>query len=148
MTSFAKITLLSVAVAATAVSIAAPANADGYRRYRHHDDRGWHRGGGDAAALGLFGLAAGVVVGSAIANSGPRYVEPEYVEPRRYVPRGAYLEGPVDDYPPPPRVRASYDLQPWTPEWNRYCSNRYQSFDPRSGTYVGYDGRDHFCTAG
>ncbi|MFA6264976.1 MAG: BA14K family protein [Pseudolabrys sp.] len=26
-----------------------------------------------------------------------------------------------------------------------YCMQRYRSYDPRSGTYVGYDGRRHRC---
>jgi hypothetical protein len=26
-----------------------------------------------------------------------------------------------------------------------YCMNRYQSYDPRSGTYLGYDGYRHPC---
>ncbi len=27
----------------------------------------------------------------------------------------------------------------------RYCSNKYNSFDPQSGTYLGYDGQRHYC---
>jgi len=26
------------------------------------------------------------------------------------------------------------------------CSQRYRSFDPASGTYLGYDGQRHPCT--
>jgi hypothetical protein len=26
-----------------------------------------------------------------------------------------------------------------------YCSQRYRSYDPASGTYLGYDGRRHPC---
>jgi hypothetical protein len=26
-----------------------------------------------------------------------------------------------------------------------YCAERYRSFDPASGTYLGYDGRRHLC---
>jgi hypothetical protein len=29
--------------------------------------------------------------------------------------------------------------------WLAYCSNRFQSFDPVSGTYLGYDGERHAC---
>lgn len=29
--------------------------------------------------------------------------------------------------------------------WFRYCSSRYRSFDPRTGTFLGYDGRRHPC---
>jgi hypothetical protein len=39
-------------------------------------------------------------------------------------------------------------LEPWTPEWYRYCEDRYRSFNARTGTFTGYDGRRHFCTAG
>ena len=27
----------------------------------------------------------------------------------------------------------------------RWCLNRYRSYDPRSDTYLGYDGHRHFC---
>lgn len=30
-------------------------------------------------------------------------------------------------------------------DWFRYCSSRYRSFDPRTGTFMGYDGRRHPC---
>jgi len=30
-------------------------------------------------------------------------------------------------------------------DWLAYCSSRYRSFDPASGTYLGYDGRRHAC---
>jgi BA14K-like protein. len=86
-----------------------------YRHHRHHDD---------AVALGVLGLAAGALIGGAIANS-PGYVET----------RPAYR---------PQRVGS---LEPWTQGWYDYCSQRYRSFDPRSGTFRGYDGRDHFCVA-
>ncbi|HMF66086.1 MAG TPA: BA14K family protein, partial [Phyllobacterium sp.] len=35
--------------------------------------------------------------------------------------------------------------QPWSPGWYRYCANRYRSFNPETGTFRGYDGRDYFC---
>jgi hypothetical protein len=36
-------------------------------------------------------------------------------------------------------------MEPWSREWFRYCSNRYRSFDGRTGTFMGYDGQRHFC---
>jgi hypothetical protein len=30
-------------------------------------------------------------------------------------------------------------------EWFAYCTNRFQSFDPATGTYLGYDGERHPC---
>jgi hypothetical protein len=38
-------------------------------------------------------------------------------------------------------VRWHYASPPWTREWYDYCANRYRSFDPRSGRFIGYDGR-------
>jgi hypothetical protein len=31
------------------------------------------------------------------------------------------------------------------PNWIAYCSSRYRSFDPMSGTYLGFDGNRHYC---
>jgi len=30
-------------------------------------------------------------------------------------------------------------------DWIASCSRRYRSFDPESGTYLGYDGHRHYC---
>lgn len=108
-------------VASTAVSGAAPlssatavkaANADNHFtnvRWRgHHRHHGWHRrhwghrhhGWGPA----IGGLAAGALIGSAIANS---------------------------------NARANDAVA--------YCMNRFRSYDPASGTYLGYDGLRHPC---
>ena len=100
-------------------------------RHRHH-----HNGAGIAAA-GIFGLAAGALVGSALAQ--PRYYD--YYEP-----------APVYVAPPPPPVVYSEpapvyysQMRPWTPGWYDYCGQRYQSFNPRTGYFLGYDGNYHFC---
>ena len=68
---------------------------------RHH---GWRHGyyGNGAAAFG--GLAAGAIIGSAIANSQARAADAD-----------------------------------------AYCSQRFKSYDPASGTYLGYDGNRHPC---
>jgi len=31
------------------------------------------------------------------------------------------------------------------PDYIAYCSRKYRSFDPASGTYLGYDGQRHVC---
>ncbi len=146
MNKLFRISMISALAAATCVAALSPASARD--RYRYDDYNRHHHRNGDAAVLGVLGLAAGVAVGAAIANQ-PRYVEPEYVEPAYippppppvyYPPRGDYRE-----YRPAP---VSYAIEPWTPGWYRYCANRYRSFSPDDGTYVGYDGRSHFCVAG
>ena len=38
-------------------------------------------------------------------------------------------------------------LEPWTPGWYDYCSSKYRSFNPKRGTFLGYDGKHHFCVA-
>jgi hypothetical protein len=34
---------------------------------------------------------------------------------------------------------------PYTADWIASCRQRYRSFDPASGTYLGYDGYRHDC---
>ena len=105
-----------------------------------------------------IGLAAGAIIGGAILNATqPRYgyggygyggydngyqaygygqgyggYEPEYVEAPTYGPgygaRPAYRQG---------YVAAGGDVG--------YCQQRYRSYDPASGTYLGFDGLRHPC---
>ncbi|TLP48622.1 MULTISPECIES: BA14K family protein [Cohaesibacter] len=35
--------------------------------------------------------------------------------------------------------------RPWTRAWYRYCSNKYRSFNPRTGYFTTYSGRKRFC---
>jgi len=139
MTSLAKTLFLTATAAVITFSSIGVASADDWR-YRHH-----HNNNNDALVGGAVGLATGLIVGSAIANA-PRYDEPRYIDPPVY----EYDDAPVYRAPPPRYyrpvpVRAS--VEPWTPQWERFCSYRYRSFDPRSGTFIGNDGRSHFCVA-
>jgi hypothetical protein len=107
-----------VALAAVTPAQSAPLNSDPtlarpalagveqvrWRGHRHHHGHGgWHGdhryGWGPLAG----GLAAGAIIGGAIASSQAR-------------------ADAVD-----------------------YCSQRYKSYDPASGTYLGYDGQRHPC---
>jgi hypothetical protein len=72
-----------------------------HRHYGWHHPY-WHRDYGPGAAV-VGGLAAGALIGSAIANS---------------------------------EARADAGV---------YCAQRYKSYDPASGTYLGYDGIRHPC---
>jgi hypothetical protein len=143
MNRILKTAILSAAVAATTLA-AMPANAgDGWRRHRHYDNHS----DGDLVAAGILGLAVGALAVGAATASQPEYrVYDDYPRyGRRYYPARRY-------YP----VRREYivdegyagALEPWTPEWYRYCEDRYRSFNPRTGTFRGYDGLNHFCTAG
>jgi hypothetical protein len=81
-----------------------------------------YRGGGAVAAGVIGGLALGAALGAAAAPPPPpvAYYEPDYAPD--YAP--GYAEGG---------------------DWLAYCSSKYRSFDPRSGTYLGYDGLRHPC---
>jgi hypothetical protein len=138
MRTLAKAAVLSIASLAAVMPTMTPAHADDWRYRRHHHNN-------DGLALGAVGLATGLIVGGAIASA-PRYRSEERV----------YIDPPVDYYEPAPVYRRarpvvvdSYgSLEPWSPSWYRYCANRYRSFNGRTGTFIGYDGRSYFCNAG
>jgi hypothetical protein len=79
----------------------------------------WGRGFGWGLGAGLLG---GAIVGGALAA--PYYYgEPYYYPPAAYGP--GYYPAPSSDAP--------------------YCASRYRSYDPATGTYLGYDGLRHPC---
>lgn len=126
MNRIVKTTVLCAAVAATALA-AVPAGAHG-RHHRHH--------GGDAVAAGVLGLAAGAILGGALAQR---------PAPRRIYRYDAPPPPPAYRYRRPPLVYEGRAYAPWTPAWYRACDARYRTFDPESGTFMGYDGVRHFC---
>lgn len=77
---------------------------------------------------GWGGFAAGAIIGSAL-------VAPYYY--RGYYPY-AYPY-----YPPPPPL-VSYG-GPAGGDAVASCAQRYKSYDPASGTFLGYDGARHHC---
>ena len=83
------------------------------------------------------GFVAGAIVGGMLAAPygpyGPYYGPgPYYVGPGPYYP-APYVAGPV--------VRPG----PVYGDAVAYCMRRFRSYDPRSGTYLGYDGLRHPC---
>ncbi|WP_299472222.1 BA14K family protein [uncultured Roseibium sp.] len=76
-----------------------------------------------------------------------------YVAPRRYVrpplyiaPRGRYV-APRGGYVGQPQ-RVPYTktgIAPFTPQWVAYCSRKFKSFNPNTGTYLAYSGKYRFC---
>lgn len=111
-------------------------NGNGYRGHRppRHVYRN-HRNN-DGIALGIIGLGVGAIIGGAIANS---HNNPPVVH--RPAPN-------IRQYDRPRVVNGGGSFEPWTKSWFRYCSNKYRSFNASTGTFRGYDGRDHFCVAG
>jgi hypothetical protein len=95
----------------------------GYRR-DHDRDRGGF----------IPGAIAGAVVGGAIASQSYGY----------YGGSGYYAPGYYDDqYDDGPAVAAV--PAPVGGDDDAYCMQTYRSYDPASGTYVGYDGLRHPC---
>ncbi|WP_456663722.1 BA14K family protein [Bradyrhizobium sp. LB13.1] len=98
--------VLAAPISPTAITQDAQVQQVQYRHWHGHGGQRWggrhrHHYGSGAAVLG--GLAAGAVIGGAIANS---------------------------------QAQANADA---------YCSRRYRSYDPPSGTYLGNDRMRHPC---
>ncbi|WP_131113737.1 BA14K family protein [Lichenihabitans psoromatis] len=112
----------------------------GFRGGRHYGGgyrggRGY--GGGAAIGAGIAGLAAGALIGGAIANSQPAYGYGGYGD-------GGYYGAPAPVYVDPGYAQAPvYADQGGDTE--QYCMQRFKSYDPSSGTYLGYDGQRHPC---
>ncbi|WP_448786492.1 BA14K family protein [Brucella intermedia] len=149
MNRFAKTAILAAASLAAVAAPLATASANSWGRHGWNRG-GWdrpyyrdrHRGHGDAVAAGVIGLAAGALIGSALSQPQPTYVQPAPV----YAPPPP----PPAYYPAAPARQVTYyraGYEPWSRGWYQYCSDRYRSFNPNTGTYRGYDGRDHFCSA-
>lgn len=102
----------------SAVKQLAPATTTNVRGHGWRGGRGWGWGIG-LGAFG-FGLAAGAY---------PYYGYEQYY-PGPYYPAPAYYGGPV--YVGPSDAVG-------------YCMQRFRSYDPRTGTYLGYDGFRHPC---
>jgi hypothetical protein len=140
------------------------------RHYRHAPTGRGRSNAGAAVAAGVAGLVIGGLIASQARAQEPRYQtyetygEPVYAEPRYEEPYYAarrYLEqrhAAPEYYQVEPRRPAyaasshqhyvwqpAHGLQAWTPEWYDYCSRRYRSFDPRSGTFMGYNGLRQMC---
>ncbi|WP_416356936.1 BA14K family protein [Aureimonas phyllosphaerae] len=142
-------TFLALVTSALALTAAVPAaQADPWR----HRDRG---NAGDVLLGGAVGLAAGALLGSALSQpQQPRYYEPapRYYEPP---PRPVYVAPPSyeDTIPAPPRYYQVPRQARYYDDYGTYtrsshvdrCLARYRSYDPRTDTYVGYDGYERRC---
>jgi hypothetical protein len=115
--TFLKGLALAALVGLSALSLPATAEAGrGWGGHGHwHGGYGWRGGWGGPGYWGA-GLI-GIGVGAAIGSA---LAAPVYVDP--YV-------GPTA----------------WSPDWYDYCAQRYRSFNPRTGYFMGYDGQPHFC---
>jgi len=141
MNMFAKLATVAAVAGAMAVPMASPSQA----AWHHHGDRG------TAAAIG-FG--AGALVGAAAANAayGPDYYGADYgYDSYAYAPGPGYAYAPGPGYGYAPTAGYAYAPGPgYATSYEdgndaSYCQQRFRSYDPRSGTYMGYDGLRHSC---
>jgi hypothetical protein len=100
----------------------------GYQRGFRGDHHGFRRGLGFVA-----GLAAGSALGYGYYDSYPydNYAYNDYYD-------GGYPDGYVVSSP-------GYVVSGGGAADPAYCAQRYRSYDPASGTYLGYDGLRHPC---
>lgn len=98
--------------------------------------------GSNVAAGVILGIVGGAILNEAIrGNQQPQYraTAPGY---------NAYPPAPRAAQPNVVQYQGGYaSLEPWTAGWYEYCDDRYRSFNANTGTYRGYDGKDHFCVA-
>ena len=128
---------MTIASLAELNQAAAPAEAVQYRR----GGRGyWHGGRGYSRGYGYggvgAGLAAGAIIGGAIVGSGAYGYGPSGYRGYGYAAPG-YIEDDLDD--------GYVAVAPRGGDGAAYCAQRYRSYDPGSGTYLGYDGLRHPC---
>lgn len=108
----------------------------GHHHGGHHYNHKRHRNNnnvGAAVAAGVIGLAAGAILLGA-ANR-PAYAGPPPPPPATYYPPAPY----------PGQVHGAVGYQPWSPAWYQYCSSKFRSFNPSTGTYTTYRGEQRFC---
>ncbi len=128
--------LSSVAAIALTMAVAAP-TASFAQGHGWHGG-GWHGGGWGGGGF-IPGAVAGAIIGGAIATApygygyyggGPGYYAPGY-----------YGQGYDEGYDGPvvagPQAGGGDDVA--------YCMQTYRSYNPRTGTYLGYDGYRHAC---
>lgn len=140
-----------------------------HRAYHNHRPNKKRHSNGDLIAAGIIGLAVGAIIASEASKNRKRnsytYAQPYTPQPTYADPyatgygynQGAYDPGyverrPLSDTPATsgPNVITYEDTistEPWSPGWYDYCTRKYRSFNPKNGTFLGYDGQYHFCVA-
>jgi hypothetical protein len=117
-------TALPLVANGAAVEQAAPATTTDVR---------WRRGYGWGIGLGVLGLGIAAGAYPYYNGYGPGYY-------------GGYDPGPYyPAYPAPAYYGSPVYAGPPGGDAVGYCMQRFHSYDPRTGTYLGYDGYRHPC---
>jgi len=107
---------------------------------RNWNGGGWHGGGWRHHGYRPgIGFAAGLAAGSALGYGygGGYYDDGYYADNGYYGDPYAYNNGYYDNGNSGYVVSSNDD--------SGSCAQRYRSYDPASGTYLGYDGQRHPC---
>ena len=106
---------------------------------------GWAEGAYDLAQVEVF--RGGPVIGPGMDPSGGQFPNPSHPWARQSP--SVRLPSPVLPRPrygvPIYEVPARIAPERFTESWYYSCRERYRSFDPRTGTFLGYDGRRRPC---
>jgi len=137
--------LCAAAFGLTTLSGTGEARADGF--YFGGSGVGFSIGTG-----GYRGYRSGFFFGGPIGFYGPPYRPygaPYYYHPydmRAYPYRSRVYVNPPRYRGQPQRVPyTKTGLAPFTPQWVAYCSRKFKSFNPNTGTYLAYSGKYRFC---
>jgi len=125
---------------------------------------GGHYRGGNGWGAGAAGFAAGAVVGGAIAANNGYYGGPGYYGNDGYYADGGYgydapdyaYGAPAYGYQDPGYVQGAPMVQGRAADESdvtvtgsndsvSYCEQTFKSYNPSTGTYLGYDGQRHSC---
>lgn len=124
------------ALAFTAAAVLATAGPASAQRWHHRGP-------------GVAGLAAGVVGGALAAATAPLWAPgyyyngyPGYAYAPGYAYDDTYSYAPGYAYSPGYTYDQGYAVGGRD---DAYCAQRYRSYDPASGTFLGYDGIRHPC---
>jgi hypothetical protein len=148
--SYASTASAAPAGGALAIKNAASSNIEQVR-WGWRGGWGWGRGWGWGVGAGV---AAGALIGGALAApyyyggyyGGPYYYASPYYADPYYVVDDSYYSEPIGGgayYGSSPYYRGAYARAGNADA--SYCARRYRSYDPRSGTFIGNDGRRHPC---
>jgi hypothetical protein len=98
------------------------------------------RGSGYGVGAGVAAVAAGTLIGGAIASQNQGYYPA--AENQGYYPAATY---PVYSDPGYGGYNDAAPVVYNNGDSVAYCAQTYRSYDPASGTYLGYDGFRHPC---
>ena len=142
--------LCGIAIASVLIIQPAPASAQrvlatGHPYVGHGHVGHWHGGyahgygPGYGIGAGAAAVATGALIGGAIATQNQGYYYPQ--NQGYYYPAQTYSGYSDPGYVYSDAAPAAYN----NGDSVTYCEQTYRSYDPASGSYLGYDGYRHAC---